>query len=82
MVQPTAEARSHGLEGPNETTAPNLPDVSQPPPPIHRSFEESRIGPGSSCSSKDTEILESIRDITKVRVRVRVRVGLGLGLGP
>ena len=66
VVQPTVETRSHGLEGPNETTAPKLPDVSQPPPPIHRTFEESRIGPGSSCSSKDTEILETIRDITKV----------------
>ena len=66
VVQPTAETRSHGLEGPNETTTPNLPDVSQPPPPIHRTFEESRVGPVSSCSSKDTEILESIRDITKV----------------
>ena len=66
VVQPTAETRSHGLEGPNENTIPNLPDVSQPPPPIHRTFEESRMGPGSISSSKDTEILETIRDITKV----------------
>ena len=76
VVQPAAESRSQGLEGPNETTTPNLPDVSQPPPPIHRAFEESRMGPGSSCSSKDTEILESIRDITKVmenQIRLRNR---------
>ena len=66
VVQPAAESRSQGLEGPNETAAPTLPDVSQPPPPIHRTFEDSRMGPGSSCGSKDTEILESIRDITKV----------------
>ena len=66
VVQPTTETRSHGLEGPNETITPNLPDVSQPPPPIHRTFEESRMGPGSSCSTRDTEILESIRDVTKV----------------
>ena len=66
VVQPTADTRSHGLEGPNENTTPNLPDVSQPPPPIHRMFEESRIGPESNCSSKDTEILEAIKDITKV----------------
>ena len=66
VVQPTTEIRNHGLEGPNETITPNLPDVSQPPPPIHRIFEESRMGPGSSCSTRDTEILESIRDVTKV----------------
>ena len=64
IVQPTVETRNLGLEGPNETT--KLPDVSQPPPPIHRTFEESRLGPGSNCISKDTEILETIRDITKV----------------
>ena len=66
VVQPTVERRNQGLEGPNETTIPKLPDVSQPPPPIQRTFDESRGGPGSSCSSKDTEILESIRDITRV----------------
>ena len=66
VVLPAKESRGQGLEGPNETAAPNLPDVSQPPPPIHRTFEESRLGPGSTCSSKDTELLESIRDITKV----------------
>ena len=66
FVQPTVETRSQGLEGPNETTIPKLPDVSQPPPPIQRTFEESRVGPGSSCGSKDTEILETIRDITRV----------------
>ena len=66
VVQPTVEARSHGLEGPNKTTIPKLPDVSQPPPPIQRTFNESKVGPGSSCNTKDTEILETIRDITKV----------------
>ena len=66
VVQPTTETRSHGLEGPNETTTPTLPDVSQPPPPIHRTFEEPKVDQGNKCSSTDTEILESIRDITKV----------------
>ena len=65
IVQPTVETRSQVLEGPNEIT-PTLPDVSQPPPLIQRTFEESRVGPGSSCGSKYTEILETIRDITRV----------------
>ena len=66
VVQPTAGTRSHDLEGPNNTTTPNLPDVSKPPLPIHRTFEESRMGLENNYSSKDTEILETIRDITKV----------------
>ena len=70
IVQPAMEHRKQGIQGTVESSLPDLPDVSQPPRPIQHVYNNKSQNlldeAGNATTTRETEILESIRDITKV----------------
>ena len=70
IVQPAMEHRKQGIQGTVESSLPDLPDVSQPPPLIQHVYNNKSQNlldeAGNATTTRETEILESIRDIIKV----------------